>query len=170
MFLLFLLTAVILFLLCCHRACRHRRNTYDISTNGEVGDFKRQPSLRKDNSGVLTQSASPQKFFGTTLEMSPSPENAYFYRYTNPPSLPLTPYGQGSIMSESIARSLTPPAPSPIPHTGTITTASLFSAEDQTSIATSLPNFPRANLDVSHGSFGYMEVILLNFFWLKLEA
>ena len=129
----------------CYCCRRQKRDTYNVNKE-EDGEFKRQPSIRKDNSGVLTQSPS-NNYFGNMFEFQPSSlEGSSIYPPTN---IPLTPYSQGSIISESIQHSPMPPTPSPIPPvSGTIGSTSLFSTEDQSSITTNLPNFPRSNLKV----------------------
>ena len=97
-------------------------------------------SIRKDNSGILTSAAS-NNYFGDQFASN------HYGKALYPPSLPITPYG-GSVISE-MRHSITPPAPSPVPQTpGTAGTDSLFSSDDQSSLAASLPNFPRTNLKV----------------------
>lgn len=142
-FLLLLLSILVIVCLCClYCSTRRHRSSYDIGTKEPPGEFKRQASLRKDNSGILMQSPSGNLFGDLSFTHNPP---------FNPPAIPLTTYGGigGSVISDSIRQSHTP---SPIPHTtGTLATSSLYSLEDQVSITTNLPNFPRANLKVGGG-------------------
>ena len=139
---LFLLSTLIILLLCCfYCTTQKRKSSYDLSTKESPQEFKQEPSLHKNDSGIMTQSASTN-LYGNHYHSHASLE------FNNPTAIPLTTYGGrgGSLISDSIQQSRTP---SPIlTGQGNIPMSSLYSLEDHVSVTTNLPNFPRANLKV----------------------
>ena len=56
---LFLLSTLIILLLCCfYCTTQKRRSSYDLTTKESPEEFKQQPSLHKNDSGIMTQSGS----------------------------------------------------------------------------------------------------------------
>ena len=135
---------------CCYMR-RSPQGKYRVKSNSLDGAFKRQASLR-DNSGIHS---SPANHIFDTLQ-SPDSGSAYKNTYSMDPGtaiplaiykgpIPLTAHGgaSNSVLSEAVNSHTSTPI-----H-GTMASTSLFGSEEQTSVTTNLPNFPRANLQVT---------------------
>ena len=151
---------VIAVVISCYFMQRSPQGKYTVKSESLDGAFKRQASLR-DNAGIHS---SPSNHIFDTLQSPGSSSSAYNNPYTVGPdmaAMPLATYkgpvplhGGGvpvtnSIFSEAVNSHTSTPI-----H-GTMASTSLFGSEEQTSVTTQLPNFPRANLQVRVHCVGY---------------
>ena len=136
------------------------------------------PNPHRDNSGIHS---SPSNHIFDTLQ-SPSSTTGYSSNpYSSGPahSMPLTTYGgtipvtvgneeilgggaRGMATNSMFSENVNSHTSTPI-H-GTLASTSLFGSEEQTSVTTQLPNFPRANLQVRI----IMCVHVLNWLYMSL--
>ena len=143
---------VIAVVISCYYMRRSPQGRYNVKNDSSDGTFKRQASLR-DNSGIHS---SPANHIFDTLQSPSSSTSAYKNPYTMGPStaaIPLAMYrgpvplnDRGAATNSMFSEAINSHTSTPI-H-GTMASTSLFGSEEQTSVTTHLPNYPRANLQV----------------------